>query len=220
MERQPAGRASGSGAAGIGTAVDVAHHLAARRLRRRRHRYHRRPLIALTATGGRRRAQLVASSDLAVCGESARFATPGVSIGLFCTTPGVALARTVPHKAALKLLLTGDPISAREALAIGLVNEVVPDGDGVALAAEALAARIARASRATVAVGKRAFYRQIGDSRGAAYRFAEGVMRDNMKMPDAREGIAAFLEKRTPTWTHAQCAAQSVASTTAPAAPE
>jgi enoyl-CoA hydratase/carnithine racemase len=143
--------------------------------------------------------QLVASCDLVVAAEEASFATPGVKIGLFCTTPGVALSRVVTPKKALEMLLTGEEISAREAQRLGLVNRVVP-GDKLASETFALAQQILAASNYTVDLGKRAFYAQLGLDRAAAYRFAEPVMVENALNPDAQEGIRAFLEKRRPEW--------------------
>ena len=146
--------------------------------------------------------QLVATCDLAVAAEDARFATPGVNIGLFCSTPGVALSRAVGRKAAMRMLLTGEMASAAEAVRIGLVNEAVPDGelDGTV---RALAARIASRSPASVAVGKPAFYRQAEMALGEAYAYAAGVMTLNMADADAAEGIDAFLGKRMPVWSEA-----------------
>jgi enoyl-CoA hydratase/carnithine racemase len=143
--------------------------------------------------------QLAATCDLIVAAEEAAFATPGVKIGLFCTTPGVAVVRAVPIKKALEMLLTGEAISAREAERIGLVNRVVPREK---LAAEALqlARQIAASSRATVALGKRAFYEQLHLPCPAAYESAQPVMVANSQMRDAQEGIHAFLEKRPPRW--------------------
>lgn len=143
--------------------------------------------------------QLVATADLAVAATSARFATPGVNIGLFCSTPMVALTRNVGRKAAMDMLLTGDLVSAERAREIGLVNRVVPDAD---LAAEtrSLAARIAGHSPRTLAIGKQAFHRQAEMDLPAAYAYAAQVMVRNMMTPDAEEGIDAFLEKRPPVW--------------------
>jgi enoyl-CoA hydratase/carnithine racemase len=143
--------------------------------------------------------QLVASCDLVVAAEEASFATPGVKIGLFCTTPGVALVRAVGPKKAMEMLLTGMPISAREAEGAGLVNRVVP---AASLEQETmkLAQQIAAASSGTVALGKRAFYEQLPLDRPAAYEAAQKVMVENALAPDAREGIGAFLEKRPPKW--------------------
>ena len=146
--------------------------------------------------------QLVATCDLAVAAESASFATPGVQIGLFCTTPGVALARSVlSTKRAMEMLLTGTPVSAAEALGIGLVNRVVAD-DELEEQVMDLAARIGAASSQTLAVGKPAFYRQIELDRPAAYEMAQKVMVDNLLKEDAKEGISAFLEKREPRWNY------------------
>ena len=146
--------------------------------------------------------QLVATCDLAVAAETAAFATPGVQIGLFCTTPGVALARSVPStKKAMEMLLTGTPVSASEALEIGLVNRVVPDDDLEQNVAD-LASQIASASAQTLAIGKPAFYRQIELDRPAAYDVAQKVMVDNLLKEDAYEGITAFLQKRDPEWKY------------------
>jgi len=143
--------------------------------------------------------QLVASCDLAVASEDAWFATPGVKIGLFCTTPMVALTRAIGRKKAMEMLLTGDPLPAREALAAGLVNRVVP-ADRLAAETRALAERIASSSPYVIAIGKEAFYRQADLSQSQAYDFAEETMSINAKAADAHEGIAAFLEKRAPDW--------------------
>jgi enoyl-CoA hydratase/carnithine racemase len=139
--------------------------------------------------------QLVASCDLAVAGESARFAVPGGRGGWFCTTPGVALARAVGRKHALEMLLTGDPIDAPTALAWGLVNRVVPD-ERVAPETRALLARATRGSRLSKAIGKRAFYRQVDLDTRAAYDHAGEVMSAASQTEDAQEGLRAFLEKR------------------------
>jgi enoyl-CoA hydratase/carnithine racemase len=143
--------------------------------------------------------QLVASCDLAVASEAAGFATPGVDIGLFCSTPMVALSRNVPRKQALEMLLTGEPISPARAREIGLVNRVVPAGAERAEAI-ALAEKLALKSAYTVKLGKQAFYRQAEMSLGEAYRYAAEVMTENMMARDAEEGISAFIEKRAPTW--------------------
>ena len=143
--------------------------------------------------------QLVASCDLAVASEAASFATPGVDIGLFCSTPMVALSRNVPRKQAMEMLLTGEPIAATTAQSIGLVNRVVPAGTERD-AAVALAQRVALKSAYTVKLGKEAFYRQAEMSLTAAYRYAAEVMTENMMARDAEEGIGAFLEKREPKW--------------------
>ena len=143
--------------------------------------------------------QLAATCDLAIASEDAAFATPGVDIGLFCTTPGVAVGRAVSQKVAMEMLLTGDPLSARAALDAGLVNRVVPPSD-LADATMKLARKVASAPAGTVAIGKPAFYRQMALDRPAAYELAQRVMVDNLQHPDAAEGIAAFLEKRAPSW--------------------
>lgn len=143
--------------------------------------------------------QLVAAADLAIAAEEARFCTPGVSIGLFCSTPAVALSRAVPRKAAMEMLLTGDLIGAQEAHRIGLVNRVVPRDDVLA-EATALARRIALRSAYTVRLGKAAFHRQLGSPLDDAYRDAAATMVQNLMAEDAVEGIGAFLEKRTPAW--------------------
>ncbi|WP_428489278.1 enoyl-CoA hydratase [Rhodopila sp.] len=144
--------------------------------------------------------QLVASADLAVAAETARFATPGVDIGLFCSTPMVALSRSVGRKAAMEMLLTGELISAARAAELGLINRVV-DGAEVSAATRALAGRIAAKSPLTVAIGKQAFYRQAEMDLASAYDYASGVMTRNMLARDAAEGIDAFLAKRQPRWT-------------------
>lgn len=143
--------------------------------------------------------QLVASCDLAVAGEAATFATPGVDIGLFCSTPMVALSRNLPRKHAMHMLMTGEPISAARARELGLVNEVVADG-AECDAAIALAQRIAGKSAQTLRIGKEAFYRQAEMPLQEAYRYAAEVMTQNMLARDAEEGINAFIEKRAPTW--------------------
>jgi len=143
--------------------------------------------------------QLVASCDLAVASEAASFATPGVDIGLFCSTPMVALSRNVPRKQAMEMLLTGEPISAARAHEIGLVNRVVAAG-AERDAAIALAEKIALKSAYTVKLGKAAFYRQAEMSLADAYRHAAEVMTENMMARDAEEGIGAFIEKREPKW--------------------
>jgi enoyl-CoA hydratase/carnithine racemase len=144
--------------------------------------------------------QLVATCDLAIAAEEAAFATPGVKIGLFCTTPMVALSRAVGRKRALAMLLTGEPIDAHRAAEWGLVNRVVALGQ---LRAETrqLADRIAAASELVVALGKQAYYTQIDLDQPKAYAYAKEVMSLNALAHDAQEGIASFLEKRTPCWT-------------------
>jgi enoyl-CoA hydratase/carnithine racemase len=143
--------------------------------------------------------QLVATCDLAVAAEEARFATPGVNIGLFCSTPMVALSRAVGRKAAMEMLLTGELIDAAAARALGLVNRVVPR-EGLRQAVDALARQIAGKSAFTVKIGKEAFYRQAELDLAAAYRYAAEVMTTNMLAEDAGEGIDAFLAKRAPVW--------------------
>ena len=144
--------------------------------------------------------QLVASCDLAVAGEEARFATPGVHIGLFCSTPMVALSRTVSRKHAMEMLLLGDTVRAEDALRIGLVNRVVTEGEALAHA-EVMARTIASKSSLTVSIGKRAFYEQAEMKLHEAYRYASEVMVENMLARDAEEGINAFIEKRDPQWS-------------------
>jgi enoyl-CoA hydratase/carnithine racemase len=143
--------------------------------------------------------QLVATCDLAVAGENARFATPGVHIGLFCSTPMVALSRTVAPKHAMEMLLGGDPIGATDAARMGLVNTVVPAGRALDEAV-AWARRIAAKSPLTLRIGKRAFYEQLDLPLAAAYDHAGRVMVENMLAGDACEGIDAFLHKRKPEW--------------------
>lgn len=144
--------------------------------------------------------QLVASCDLAVAAETARFATPGVNIGLFCSTPMVALSRAVPRKHAMEMLLTGDMLAADRAREIGLVNRVVPEAE-LEAATTALARQIAAKSPLTLAIGKEAFYRQAELPLSDAYAYASAVMTRNMMAHDAAEGIDAFLNKRPPIWT-------------------
>jgi enoyl-CoA hydratase/carnithine racemase len=143
--------------------------------------------------------QLVASCDLAVASEAATFATPGVDIGLFCSTPMVALSRNVPRKQAMEMLLTGEPVDSKTAVALGLVNRVVAPG-AERDAAITLAQKVALKSAYTVKLGKEAFYRQIEMSLADAYRYAAEVMTENMMARDAEEGIGAFIEKREPKW--------------------
>ncbi|MCH9765934.1 MAG: enoyl-CoA hydratase [Alphaproteobacteria bacterium] len=159
-----------------------------------------KPVIAAVhATATAAGCQLVATCDLAVAATSAKFCTPGVNIGLFCSTPMVALSRNVGRKRAMEMLLLGDMISAEDAAAYGLINRVVDDGDVLATASE-FAQKIARKSSATVATGKKAFYQQAEMPLAEAYDFASDVMVRNMMAADAKEGIGAFLEKRAPTW--------------------
>ncbi len=144
--------------------------------------------------------QLVATCDLAVASESAVFATPGVKIGLFCTTPMVALTRAIGRKRAMEMLLTGKLINASTAAEWGLVNRVTPAAD-LSAATRELAGQIASASGFTVGLGKQAFYTQIDLDQPKAYAYAKEVMTMNSLAGDAREGIAAFLDKRAPCWT-------------------
>src|SRR5271169_3429118 len=202
--------------AGAGQAFCAGHDLREIREDRRRETYERlfaqcselmlaivrlpKPVIAevhgvATAAG----CQLVASCDLAVAAEDARFATPGVNIGLFCSTPMVALSRAVGRKAAMEMLLTGELISAARACEIGLVNRVVP-GAGLRAAVDTLARESAGKTAFTVAIGKEAFYHQTELDLAAAYRYAAEVMTTNMLASDAGEGIDAFLAKRPPVW--------------------
>ncbi len=202
--------------AGAGPAFCAGHDLRELRTDPRRETYERvfaqcselmlaivrlpKPVIAevhgvATAAG----CQLVATCDLAVAAEDARFATPGVNIGLFCSTPMVALTRAVGRKAAMEMLLTGKLIDAETAQAIGLVNRVVPQ-EGLRDAVDGLAREIASKSALTVKIGKEAFYRQAELDLAAAYRYAAEVMTTNMLARDAGEGIDAFLAKRAPVW--------------------
>jgi enoyl-CoA hydratase/carnithine racemase len=144
--------------------------------------------------------QLVASADLAIAADTARFATPGVNIGLFCSTPMVALSRAIGRKPALEMLLTGDPIDAARARELGLINRVVPEA-GLDEAVTSLANQIAGKSPLTLAIGKEAFYRQTDMDLDAAYAYAAEIMTRNMLARDAEEGIDAFLAKRPPVWT-------------------
>jgi enoyl-CoA hydratase/carnithine racemase len=143
--------------------------------------------------------QLVAQCDLAVAVTDARFATSGVSYGVFCSTPGVPLVRNVSRKRAMEMLLTGEPIDAATALAWGLVNRVVP-ADRLDAEVQALTRSILAKSRTVIAAGKKTFYHQVGDSLDEAYRVATAAMVENIKTEDGQEGIAAFVEKRKPRW--------------------
>jgi enoyl-CoA hydratase/carnithine racemase len=143
--------------------------------------------------------QLVATCDLAVAADTAIFATPGVKIGLFCTTPMVALTRAVGRKRAMEMLLTGTPISAATAADWGLINRAVPAAE-LSDTVKALADHIQTAARFVVGLGKQAFYAQIDLDQSNAYRYAKEVMSLNATTPDAQEGMGAFVEKRTPTW--------------------
>jgi enoyl-CoA hydratase/carnithine racemase len=161
---------------------------------------HRKPVIAqvhavATAAG----CQLVASCDLAVASTEARFATPGVNIGLFCSTPMVALSRVVPRKPALEMLLTGEAVGAEEAKRLGLVNRVVAPAD-LEKETQALARFIASKPAATIETGKQAFQHQLELSLPSAYDYMAEVMVKNMMHAEAEEGICAFIEKRLPNW--------------------
>uniref|UniRef100_A0AAY5JXF1 Enoyl-CoA hydratase domain-containing protein 3, mitochondrial n=1 Tax=Esox lucius TaxID=8010 RepID=A0AAY5JXF1_ESOLU len=160
------------------------------------------PVIAMvngvaTAAG----CQLVASCDIAVVTDKSSFATPGVNIGLFCSTPAVALGRAVPKKVAMEMLFTGNPISAQEALLHGLVSRVVPE-ERLEEETLAIARRVCQASRPVVALGKATFHRQMAQGRDAAYATASRVMVDNLALRDGQEGVRAFIEKRKPVWTN------------------
>jgi len=144
--------------------------------------------------------QLVAACDLAIAAEGAWFTTPGVKIGLFCTTPMVALTRAIGRKRALQMLLTGDPVDARTAAEWGLLNDVVPAAE-LAAATRKLAAKVAEASSLVVSIGKQAFYSQIDLDTPKAYAYAKEVMSLNAMAADAQEGIGAFLGKRAPCWS-------------------
>jgi len=159
-----------------------------------------KPVIArvhgiATAAG----AQLVASADLAVAAEDSRFATPGVNIGLFCSTPMVALSRNIAPKHAMQMLLVGDLVDAPTALRFGLVNELVPPAE-LESATLALARKLAAKSPLTLAIGKEAFYRQAELPLAEAYAYTRDVMVANLQAQDAQEGIGAFIDKRHPTW--------------------
>ena len=161
---------------------------------------HPKPVIAqvqgiATAAG----CQLVASCDLAVAASEARFATPGVNIGLFCSTPMVALSRNVSRKHAMEMLLTGEMIAASEAMRIGLINRAVPAAD-LERETMALAQLVASKPKTTVKIGKEAFYRQVEMPLSEAYDYASRVMTENMLEAEAEEGIGAFVEKRDPKW--------------------
>lgn len=159
-----------------------------------------KPVIAeVTGVATAAGCQLVASCDLAYAAPTARFATPGVHIGLFCSTPMVALSRNVSNKAAMEMLLTGEMLSAEDAARIGLVNKVVPT-ESLSEFTIDMARTIAAKSSMTVATGKQAFYRQREMPLEQAYAYASEVMVDNMLKQDAREGIGAFVEKREPQW--------------------
>ncbi|KAB1254114.1 Enoyl-CoA hydratase domain-containing protein 3; mitochondrial [Camelus dromedarius] len=160
------------------------------------------PVIAMvnglaTAAG----CQLVASCDIAVASDKSSFATPGVNIGLFCSTPGVALGRAVPRKVALEMLFTGEAMSAQEALLHGLLSRVVPE-ERLEEETMRIARKVASLSRPVVSLGKAAFYRQLAQDLRTAYHLASQTMVDNLGLPDGQEGIKAFLQKRKPVWSH------------------
>jgi enoyl-CoA hydratase/carnithine racemase len=162
-----------------------------------------KPVIAEVAgTATAAGCQLVASCDLAYAADNARFSTPGVHIGLFCSTPMVALSRNVADKHAMEMLLTGDMLPADRAMDIGLVNQVVAPDELQAVTMD-VARKIASKSSLTLATGKRAFYAQRGMPLADAYDYASRVMVDNMMALDAQEGIGAFIEKRQPAWQDA-----------------
>jgi enoyl-CoA hydratase/carnithine racemase len=156
-------------------------------------------IAAVQATATAAGCQLVASCDLAVASRDAKFATPGVNLGLFCSTPMVALSRNVSRKHAMEMLLSGDMITAEHAARIGLVNVVVEPGSERAEALK-LARKIASKSTLTVKIGKEAFYRQLEMPLAEAYKYTAEVMVENMLARDAEEGIDAFIEKRAPKW--------------------
>ena len=145
--------------------------------------------------------QLVASADLAVASDNARFATPGVNIGLFCSTPMVALSRAVQPKHAMEMLLTGDLINADRACEVGLINQAVPEAE-LQTTVEGLSGKIAAKSRRTLQIGKQAYYKQRELPLADAYAYCSDVMVGNMLTDDAQEGIDAFINKRQPQWTH------------------
>lgn len=160
-----------------------------------------KPVIAaVTGTATAAGTQLIASCDLAVAGTDSEFCTPGVHIGLFCSTPMVALSRNVGRKRAMEMLLLGEMIAAQDAASFGLVNRVVAPQDVLA-EAMAMADKIAEKSSTTIAIGKATFYRQVEEPLGRAYDTAAEAMAANMMLADAEEGLDAFMEKRAPRWT-------------------
>ncbi|KAL6077262.1 hypothetical protein STEG23_037717 [Scotinomys teguina] len=165
-------------------------------------RNHPVPIIAMvnglaTAAG----CQLVASCDIAVASDKSSFATPGVNVGLFCSTPAVALGRAVPRKVALEMLFTGEPISAQEAVRHGLISKVVPE-EQLEDETMRIAKKIASLSRSVVALGKATFYKQLPQDLRTAYYLASQAMVDNLALQDGQEGIEAFIQKRKPIWSH------------------
>jgi enoyl-CoA hydratase/carnithine racemase len=162
--------------------------------------HHPKPVIAeVQAVASAAGCQLVASCDLALASEQARFVTPGVNIGLFCSTPMVALSRNVSRKHAMEMLLTGDMISAAQAERIGLINRVVAT-QLLRSSVDDIAARIAGKSKAVTRIGKEAFYRQIDMPLADAYDYAAHVMVENLLIEDSKQGIGAFIDKRPPKW--------------------
>lgn len=160
-----------------------------------------KPVIAeVTGIATAAGCQLVASCDLAIAANSAKFSTPGVHIGLFCSTPMIALSRNVAHKHAMEMLLTGDMTSAQRAAEIGLINRAVPEGVLRDVTLE-IAEKIASKSSLTLATGKKAFYAQSEMPLAEAYDYASKIMVENLLARDAEEGIDAFIEKRRPKWT-------------------
>ncbi|NXN17253.1 ECHD3 protein, partial [Indicator maculatus] len=145
--------------------------------------------------------QLVASCDIAVASANSQFATPGVNIGLFCSTPAVALGRSLPRKVALEMLFTGEPLSAQEALMHGLVSKVVPE-DKLEEETMKISRKICESSKSVLALGKATFYRQITQDLNTAYKMTTQVMVDNLTLRDGQEGIEAFIQKRKPVWSH------------------
>ncbi|XP_067861193.1 enoyl-CoA hydratase domain-containing protein 3, mitochondrial [Heptranchias perlo] len=145
--------------------------------------------------------QLVASCDIAVVSDKSKFATPGVNVGLFCSTPAVAVGRSVPRKVSLEMLFTGEPISAQDALLHGLVSRVVPE-DKLDEETMKIASKICETSRYVVALGKATFYKQMAQSRNEAYQITAQVMVENLALKDGQEGIQSFVQKRKPVWTH------------------
>ncbi|KAF1653611.1 Enoyl-CoA hydratase domain-containing protein 3, mitochondrial, partial [Eudyptes chrysocome] len=145
--------------------------------------------------------QLVASCDIAVASEKSQFATPGVNIGLFCSTPAVALGRSLPRKVALEMLFTGEPLSAQEALMHGLVSKVVPE-DKLEEETMKISHKICKSSKSILALGKATFYRQMTQDLDTAYKMTTQVMVDNLTLRDGQEGIEAFIQKRKPVWSH------------------
>ncbi|XP_038667836.1 enoyl-CoA hydratase domain-containing protein 3, mitochondrial isoform X1 [Scyliorhinus canicula] len=145
--------------------------------------------------------QLVASCDVAVVSDKSKFSTPGVNVGLFCSTPAVAVGRSLPRKVTLEMLFTGEPISAHDALLHGLVSRVVPE-DKLDEVTMKIAGKICETSRSVMALGKATFYKQMARNRNEAYQIAAQVMVDNLTLKDGQEGILSFIQKRKPVWTH------------------